>query len=351
MLDADVRIRLGDLDLAAHLAVADGEVVALLGPNGAGKTTLVRAVAGLVPLDAGCIELDGRVLDDPSTGTFVPAEQRGVGVVFQDHLLFPRQTVLDNVAFGLRARGRRKADARADARRWLERLDLADLADARPAQLSGGQAQRAALARALVTEPALLLLDEPLAALDATTRADVRSELRRHLATFAGARLLVTHDPVDAIVLADRLVILEHGRITQVGSPAEVTARPASRFVADLVGLNLVEGEAAGERHVRLASGAELALADPVPADRVAVAIRPQAVALHRQPPEGSPRNHWAAVVVGVEGGADRVRVALDGPVPLTAEVTAASAAALGLRPGEQVWAAVKAVDLEVYPR
>jgi len=350
-LDAHVGLHLGTLDLDADLRAEDGEVVALLGPNGAGKSTFVRAVAGLLPIQLGRIALGDRVLDEPATGSFVAPEHRGVGVVFQDHLLFPRQRVLDNVAFGLRARGVAKGEARARAARWLERLGLADLADRRPDQISGGQAQRVALARALAVEPELLLLDEPLAALDATTRSEVRTELRRHLATFPGARLLVTHDPVDAVVLADRLVILEAGRISQVGSAAEVTARPASRFVADLVGLNLLEGVAVGERRVRLASGVELAVADPVPSGDVAVAIRPQAVALHRRPPEGSPRNHWAAPVLGIEGSADRIRVALGGPVPLTAEVTAAAASSLGLAPGEQVWAAVKAVDLEVYPR
>jgi molybdate transport system ATP-binding protein len=179
----------------------------------------------------------------------------------------------------------------------------------------------------------------------------VRAELRHHLATFAGARLLVTHDPVDALVLADRLVIVEDGRVTQEGPPAEVTARPASRFVADLVGVNLLDATAAGREAVRLASGFELAVADPVPAGDVAVAIRPRAVALHLQPPEGSPRNHWSATVSAVEATGDRVRVTLGGPVPLTAEVTATSAATMGVAPGVALWAAVKAVDLDVYPR
>ncbi|MDQ3293661.1 MAG: ATP-binding cassette domain-containing protein, partial [Actinomycetota bacterium] len=189
-----MRVRLGDLDLDIELRVGDGEVVALLGPNGAGKTTALRAIAGLQPLDGGRIELDGTVLDDPGTGAYVPTGDRPIGVVFQDYLLFPRQSTLDNVAFGLQARGRSKAAARAEARGWLERFGIADHADDKPAMLSGGQAQRVALARALATDPQLLLLDEPLAALDATTRLHVRTELRRHLATFDGARLLVTHD-------------------------------------------------------------------------------------------------------------------------------------------------------------
>jgi molybdate transport system ATP-binding protein len=374
VLDAHLDVRLGELHLDLALQVADGEVVALLGPNGAGKTTVLRTIAGLQALDGGCITLDGAVLDDPARGVFVPTERRPIGVVFQDYLLFPRLTAVDNVAFGLRARGLGKVEARTRAHDWLRRLDVDDHAAARPRALSGGQAQRVALARALATDPRLLLLDEPLAALDAGTRLQVRTELRRHLATFAGARLLITHDPVDALVLADRLVIVESGRVTQAGTPAEVTARPRSRYVAQLVGINLLHGTAVGPHTVRLTSGAELTLADPVPAggdrsgsapaaavapadlvDRVdraelAVAIRPQAIALHRHRPDGSPRNTWSAVVADLEPDRDRVRVTLDGPVPATAEVTPAAVADLELVPGAPLWASVKATDLTAYP-
>ena len=197
----------------------------------------------------------------------------------------------------------------------------------------------------------MLLLDEPLAALDATTRVHVRAELRHRLADFDGARLLVTHDPVDALVLADRLVIIEQGRVVQAGSPREVTARPASRYVADLVGLNLLEGAREGDHGVRLAAGGLLTVADPVPPGPLAVALRPQAIALHRVRPEGSPRNAWEATVRDLEAAGDRIRVALDGPVPAIAEVTATAAADLDLRPGTPLWASVKAVDLSVYER
>jgi len=351
VLRADIQVRLGDLDLAVELTADDGEIVAVLGPNGAGKTTALRAVAGLQALDGGRIELDGTVLDDPAAGVFVPTGARPIGFVFQDYLLFPRMTALDNVAFGLRARRLDKAEARRRARAWLERFGVADHADARPRTLSGGQAQRVALARALATDPRLLLLDEPLAALDAGTRVSVRAELRRHLATFPGARLLVTHGPVDALVLADRLVIIEGGRVTQTGTPAAVTARPASRYVAQLVGINLLHGTAAGDRSVRLDTGATLVVADPLPATDLAIAVRPQAIALHRHRPDGSPRNTWHATVDDVEADRDRVRVTLGGPVPATAEVTATAVADLGLAPGEAVWATVKAVDLAVYER
>jgi molybdate transport system ATP-binding protein len=351
VLDAAIEVRLGEFDLAVELQVDDGEVVALLGPNGAGKTTVLRAIAGLQPLDDGRICLDGVGLDDPATDTFVPTERRPIGVVFQDYLLFPRLTALDNVAFGLRARGVDKARARTQASAWLERFHLGEQAGAKPRTLSGGQAQRVALARALATDPRLLLLDEPLAALDAGTRVKVRAELRRHLATFAGARLLVTHDPVDALVLADRLVIIENGRITQTGPPPAVVARPGTHYVAQLVGINLLHATATGEHTVRLDTGAELTLADPVPGNDVAIAIRPQAITLYRHEPDGSARNTWSATIADLEADRDRVRVTLAGRVPATAEVTPAAIAELDLAPGTSVWATVKAVDLTAYQR
>ena len=353
MLAAHLVLGRGDLSLDVVLEAEAGETIALLGPNGAGKTTAVQAVAGLLPLDAGRIEVDGQVLDDVEQGIHVPPEHRPVGVVFQDHLLFPRMSVLENVAFGLRARGRHRREARAIARGWLERLGVAEYAGDRPAVLSGGQAQRVALARALATDPRLLLLDEPLSALDASTRAHVRAELRRHLATFDGARVLVTHDPLDALVLADRLVIVEAGRVTQSGSPTQVTARPATRYVADLVGINLVHATRSGDHEVSVRGGARLTVADVLPpgVDDVAVAVRPRSVALYQRRPDGSPRNTWEATVADLESERDRVRVVLDGPVPLTAEITTGAAAALELVPGARVWASVKAVDMDVYER
>jgi molybdate transport system ATP-binding protein len=351
VLDASIDLRLGDFRLDLHVHVDDGEVVALLGPNGAGKTTVLRAVAGLQPIDRGRIELDGQVLDDPDSDTFVPSDRRPIGVVFQDYLLFPRLTALDNVAFGLRARGMTKADARARAHGWLDRLGLGPQARAKPRTLSGGQAQRVALARALATDPRLLLLDEPLAALDAGTRLHVRTELRHHLATFHGARLLITHDPVDALVLADRLVIVEGGRVTQTGTPATVTARPATPYVAQLVGINLLHGTATDDHTVRLATGATLTVADPVPGTEVLIAVRPQAIALHRHQPDGSPRNAWHATITDLEADHDRVRVTLDGPIPITAEVTPAAIAELELGPDVPVWASVKATELTTYER
>ncbi len=351
MLDASLELRIGDLDVAVAFSADAGETVGLLGPNGSGKTTIVRALAGLLPIDAGRIVLADRVLDDPAAGTFVETGDRPVGVVFQDHLLFPRMSARDNVAFGLRAHGVDRRTAAAQAERWLERFGVAGIADARPGSLSGGEAQRVALARALATEPRLLLLDEPLAALDATTRIRVRAELRRHLDTFDGVRILVTHDPIDALVLADRLVIIERGRVTQVGTPAEVAARPATAYVADLVGINLLRGRVADDQTVALPSGGSLTVArsDAQPGAQVAVAIRPQAVALHLERPTGSPRNVWRAPIVDLEAARDRLRVTLGGDVPVTAEVTTAAATSLSLAPGQELWVSVKAVDITVY--
>jgi molybdate transport system ATP-binding protein len=350
-LEVALRVSLGGLDLELDLRSGDHEVVALLGPNGAGKTTALRCLAGLQPIDGGRIVLDGSVLDEPATGRFVPAHQRSIGVVFQDYLLFPHLDAVDNVAFGLRARGVPRHHAAAQATEWLDRMGLAEHARSRPGALSGGQAQRVALARALAIEPRLLLLDEPLAALDASVRSEVRTDLRRHLASFPGIRLLVTHDPIDALVLADRLVILEGGRVTQIGTTSEVVARPRSRYAAELVGINLLPARTdAVDRHlVHLDGGATLAVADPAPPGPVALAVRPRSVALHLARPEGSPRNSWATTVIELQPEPDRVRVQLAGPIPLTAEVTPAAVLELALQPGTPVWASVKAVDLEAY--
>ena len=346
-LAADFGVQLGDLDLQLAIDAAEGETVAVLGPNGAGKSTLLRVLAGLVPVDRGLVAVDGVAVDEPARNTFVAPERRSVGVVFQDYLLFPHLTVLENVAFGLRSRGERRADARRRATEWLARVGLADRAAVKPTVLSGGQQQRVALARALVIEPRLLLLDEPLAALDVGTRIELRRDLRTHLATFAGARILVTHDLLDAVALADRLVVLEHGRVAQAGTVDEVTDRPRSSYVAELVGTNLLRGVAQG-RKVALEGGGVVVTADPVAGD-VYVAIQPHSVSLHRAQPEGSPRNVWRGRVRGADLLGDRVRIHVDGVVPVVAEVTAAAVDELGLHDGVDVWATVKATDLSVY--
>jgi molybdate transport system ATP-binding protein len=349
-LDACVTVQRGGLALDVTLHARPGEVVAVLGPNGAGKSTLLRCLSGLLPIDRGRIVLDGVVLDSPAEGVLVPPERRPVGVVFQDFLLFDHLSALENVAFGLRATGTPAREARAAASERLDSVGLADQAHRRPAQLSGGQAQRVALARALATRPRLLLLDEPLAALDATTRATVRRDLRQHLDSFDGVRILVTHDPVDAYALADRIVVIEAGRVVQEGSLTEVTAHPRSRYVGDLVGMNVVSGRL---EHGRLAteSGASLVSADVEAVSALAfAAIRPSAIALHVDRPSGSARNVWSCTVADLDHRGERVRVVLAGPVPLVAEITADALTALGLRPGDSVYASVKATEVSVYP-
>ena len=348
MLKANIAVRLGTLDLDVAMEAAPGEIVAVLGPNGAGKTTFLRAVAGLAALERGRIELDDVVLDDVARRIHLPPERRPIGVVFQDYLLFPHLSALDNVAFGLRARGIGAGDARARAGSWLERLGIGDCADARPRTLSGGQAQRVALARALAIDPRLLLLDEPLAALDASARGEVRRDLKRHLASFAGIRIVITHDPLEAVALADRLVILEAGRVVQTGSPAEVTQRPRSRYVADLVGVNLLRGTATAG-HVALLGGASLQSADGADGEVFAV-IHPRAVALHRARPEGSPRNVWRGRASTLDFQGDRVRVGVQGEMPIIAEVTPAAVRELDLAEGGEVWVSVKATEITVYP-
>jgi molybdate transport system ATP-binding protein len=322
--------------------------VAVLGPNGAGKTTLLRALAGLLPIERGCVAIGGVVVDAPLQRVYVPPEGRSVGVVFQDYLLFPHLSARENVAFGLRAKGIRRAEARRRADEWLARLGLGDRGGDKPTKLSGGQAQRVALARALAPEPTLLLLDEPLAALDVGIRVDLRRELRSVLSDFRGARILVTHELLDAVALADRIVVLENGRVAQAGPIAEVSARPRSRYVADLVGVNLLRGRARGN-HVTLDSGGVVVAADEGAGD-VYVTVHPHAVALHRRHPEGSPRNVWQGTVDGTDLLGDRVRVHLRGAVPLVAEVTPAAVAELDLHDGVEVWASVKATELAVYP-
>ncbi|MFD5480789.1 ABC transporter ATP-binding protein [Streptomyces hawaiiensis] len=342
-LDARLVVDRGGFRLDVALTVAPGEVVALLGPNGAGKTTALRALAGLTPLSGGHLRLDGTELDR------TPPEARPVGVVFQDYLLFPHLTALDNVAFGPRCQGASKAEARAQAAEWLDRLGLAAHTGAKPRRLSGGQAQRVALARALATRPRLLLLDEPLAALDARTRLEVRARLRRHLADFEAVAVLVTHDPLDAMVLADRLVVVEHGRVVQEGTPADIARHPRTDYIAQLVGLNLYRGEADGHT-VRLADGPVLTTTE-VLSGPVFVAFPPGAVTLHRDRPTGSSaRNLWRCEVAGLETHGDQIRAGLTGGLPLAADLTAVAAAELDLHPGAEVWATVKATQTHAYP-
>ena len=346
-LHARIRTHLGSLHLDCDVEMPPDVTVAVLGPNGAGKTTLLRVIAGLVPVDEGRIELDGAVFEDTAARTWMTPEARRVGFLFQDHGLFPHMSVLDNVAFGLRSRGVDRRTAKEKAGHWLERVDLTAYSSSRPSALSGGQTQRAALARVLVTEPRVLLLDEPLAAVDASGRIELRRALREHLDTFSGVRMLVTHDPLEAASLADRVVVLENGGVTQEGAFAEVTARPRSPWIARMAGLNLLHG-AVSDGAFTMDGGPALTVASDVTGTALAT-IHPRAVALYRQAPDGSPRNVLRCQVAGVDPEGDRWRIRLDGPVPLVAEVTPAAATELRLAEGGSVFAVVKATEIEVY--
>jgi molybdate transport system ATP-binding protein len=349
-LAATVAVERGAFRLDVSLDVPPGEIAVVLGPNGAGKTTLLRALAGLLPITAGHIALDGTVLDDPAAGAYRDPAHRQVGVVFQDYRLFPRMRVIDNVAFGPRSRGAARGPARQLAQCWLERLDAADLARRRPPELSGGQAQRVALARALAARPGLLLLDEPLAALDARIRASVRDELREHLAGFTGPTLLVTHDPFEALLLADRIVVLEAGAIVQQGFPRDIAVRPATDYVAKLVGVNLYAGTASGGR-VDLDDGATIMIGDTRMSGRVLVAVRPSAITVYRSRPDpGSARNLWPGRIEALAPLPDRIRLSVSGAPSALVDVTVPALAELGLARGQGVWLAAEATDLTAYP-
>ena len=347
-LNARLQFQRGDgFQLDVELDIAAGETVALLGPNGAGKSTCVDLLAGLLPLAAGHITLDDRTLDNGDR-VFVPPNGRSIGVVFQDYLLFDHMSVLDNIAFGLSASGASAAKATAEAGRWAQLFDLADLVSVRPTELSGGQAQRVALARAVANEPRLLLLDEPLAALDVETRSATRRLLARRLHEFDGPRLLITHDPADAFLLADRIYLLEAGVITQSGTPTEIRLHPATTYGATVAGTNLLTGTNAAGSLTLDDHDHELQTADTGVSGAVLITIHPRAISLHLAQPEGSPRNTWPTVVDGVEPLGDTTRILLGAPLPISADITPGSTRALGLERGTAIWASVKATEISV---
>jgi molybdate transport system ATP-binding protein len=331
-LELDLRLPLRSFRLELALALGR-ETFALVGPSGAGKTTVLRAVAGLARPERGLVRLGGDVLFDSALGIDVPPEDRRVGFVFQDYALFPHMTVAQNVAYGARAR----------APQLLERFRISHLAGARPGELSGGERQRVGLARALARDPGVLLLDEPLSALDPHTRAALRLELRKMLDELDLPVLLVTHDFHDAAVLADRVAALVDGRVRQVGTPSELIAAPADAFVASFTGANVLAGVArrgaGGLTEVALDGGGLVYSVDEAEGE-VEVAVYPWDVSISRELPHDSSLNHVRGPITSLVLIGNRARVQVRG---LVGEVTAASAERLSLRKDEVVIASFKA--------
>jgi molybdate transport system ATP-binding protein len=356
-LSVDLWITRGDLRIHADFDADEGATVALLGPNGAGKSTVVDCLAGLVDPDDGWISMDHETWIDVPTGRFTAPEDRPVGVVFQGGLLLPHLSAMENAAFPLRSRGIPKARARERAIDLLRNLGFPmDRTDAPPAALSGGEAQRVALARALIHEPRLLLLDEPTASLDVRARAKLRPLIRSILDGFSGVRVVVTHDPVEAMTLAHAIVVLERGVVTQRGTPDELRNAPHTPYVADLVGVNLFAGglEPLGDGAGRVVTpegdvivGWPEDLPD-VPLDDVSAVLRPADVVLHIAEPEGSSRNVLRGTIADIAVEGERARVRLHSAPPVVAEVTRGSVDRLGLREGGAVWASFKAVEVRV---
>jgi molybdate transport system ATP-binding protein len=339
-LSADFTITSRDVALAVE--VPRGSTTAVLGPNGAGKSTLLAVLAGLLHPDSGAVRLDGELLSEP--GRVVPPHRRGITLLEQQPRLFPRMSVLANVAFPARARGEGRGQARSAARAALDRLHAAELAQRRPSSLSGGQAQRVALARAVTAQPRVLLLDEPLAALDQRSAAGIRGVLQEVLAERTG--VLVTHEVLDAALLADQVVVVESGRVVESGPTAQVMTRPRHEFTAQLCGLNVLRGQVTAAGTVITPVGEVSGLGDVTPGTSALAAFTPGSVAVYRADPGGSPRNVFRGRVVSLQplGGLIRVRTP-----ELMADLTPAAVAALAVRPGDEVVLTVKAAEVRLY--
>lgn len=350
----ELEAHLAERDVSVAIEVAEGETVAVLGPNGSGKSTMLAVAAGLLRPDSGWARLGDRVLfdlggpgrdHDRGRGRWLPPHARGIALLAQEALLFPHLSVLDNVAFGARSRGRSRSESAAHARVWLEQVDAVELAGRRPAELSGGQAQRIAVARALAADPALLLLDEPMAALDVSVAPALRRMLRGVLA--GRSAVIVTHDVLDAFTLADRVVVLDDGRVVDSGPTAAVLERPRTPFAAGLTGVNLITGTARGGG-VLTADGRriEARFTEPVTDGTAAgVSVRPAAVEVTLEEPPASCR--LPGRVTDVEPRGDTVRVRAG---TLAADLSPRAAAELDLAPGATVWFSFVADDATAYP-
>lgn len=354
MTGLHVRAKLAARGVDLDVTVGDGDVLAVLGPNGAGKSTLLSLIAGLLRPDVGRVELGGTVVTDTDSGTFVPAYARGVAMLSQEAMLFPHMTVTANVAYAPRCKGQSRSASRETARRWLDAVDAGHLADRKPAELSGGQAQRVAVARALAADPRVLLLDEPMAALDVTAAPALRRLLRDILRGQGRTAIIVTHDLLDALAIADRVVVIDDGRVVESGPSRSVLTTPRSTFAARIAGVNLIPGVATARGVIRTAWGTDIFGAGDIPPGTPAIALfQPSAVAVHVDVPHGSPRNVIAVTIgeLDVNGTVVRVRGAdqPDGGAGLAADVTAAAVTDLDLAPGRSVYFVVKAQEVGLH--
>lgn len=346
-------------DVSFEFDCADGEVVAVLGPNGAGKSTLLSVIAGLIRPDTGRVLLGDDVVTDTDRGTFVPVHARGVASLTQNALLFPHLSVEANVAFGPRSRGLRKREAHFRARAWLESVDAIELAGRKPGELSGGQAQRVAVARALAADPRVLLLDEPMSALDVDTAPALRRVLRRVLREQRRTAVIVTHDLLDALALADTVVVVESGRIVERGPTTEVLTAPRSAFAARIAGVNLVSGTMDGADSLSTSWGLTVSgltvsgLGRTDSAGSGVAVFAPAAVAVHLEPPHASPRNVFPVTIASmdVHGATVRIRANQhpDGSPGIAADVTTAAVAELDLEPGLTVYFVVKSQEIALH--
>ena len=352
MLSVQVRKRLGSFDLDAALSVEDRSVMVLVGESGSGKTTLLRLLAGLIDPDAGRIEVDGLAWFDGGPRRSLHPSQRPVGYVAQDYALFPHLSAAENVGFGLRAQGLSEREIAPRVAAALDRLGIGDLARRRPHALSGGQQQRVAIARAIVLEPRLLLLDEPLSALDAASRRAIRVTLRRLLSDLPCTTLFVTHSPAEALAFSDHITVLEAGRITQSGTRDALMRHPRSPYVAQFLGVNLFRGTPSargGTGGVRIALGHGEIVVTGAGEGEVAVVVHPRDITLTLERPDGSARNVFAGAIEEVAPeppSGELVRVSLTTTPPLIAEVTREAVEALGLVPGQRVFASFKAAGV-----
>lgn len=351
MIAVDVRKQLRDFALQVAFEVPDGQCMALVGPTGCGKTTVLRLISGLLAPDQGQISLHGATALDTTLGISLPPQQRRVGVVFQDYSLFPHMTVVQNVAYGARARGAGRAQASTTALAALDRVGMADHAAVRPTRLSGGQQQRVALARALASGARVLLMDEPMSALDATTRRQVRAELRRLIQSLGLTTIVVTHDVVDALTLGDLLCVMREGQVVQIGDRRELLSRPRDRFVAEFLGINLLQGNAdAGPDGLTAVDcgGAVFYSTDDVRGE-VLLTCDPREIVLSRERPDDSSLNVLHGKVGSISHFGAQTRITIENGVTVTAEITHLSEERLGLHVGTEVFASFKASAARAY--